>query len=171
MNSQCRRSTPGEDMVREGAARAAAHRVRSVLLASLMSAAVTSGSAQAPASDAAAQIRALELAQNVAIAHGDAAAMAKVTSEDFAFITPRGFLLSRAQMLQGLSNGEFTYEYRQISDLNIRVYGDAAVVTGQSLHTIQQGGREWSDGYRYSRTYVRQHGAWLVVLWQSTRED
>jgi ketosteroid isomerase-like protein len=167
MYSECRRGTQREHMVHDGAA---ARRVRAVLLGALMIAALPSAGAQGPASDAVAQIRALELAQNVAIAHGDAAAMAKVTSADFAFITPRGFLLSRAQMLQGLSDGQFAYEYRQISDLNIRLYGDTAVVTGQSLHTVQQGGREWSEGYRYSRVYVRQHGAWLVVLWHATSE-
>jgi ketosteroid isomerase-like protein len=154
------------------AARASSVRLlRYLLFAAATLVAVASKSAQGPATDAAAEIRALELAQNSAIAHGDAVAMGRMTSEDFTFITPRGFLLSRAEMLQGVSDGEFRYEYRQIADLSIRIYGEAAVVTGRSVHTIQQAGRESTDAYRYSRTYVRQHGAWLAVVWQQTRED
>jgi uncharacterized protein (TIGR02246 family) len=168
MNSECRRRTAG-GVCQDGAVRSAARPVWFGVLA--LAAWAPTGGAQQSAGDVVAQIRALELTQNAAIAHGDAAAMAKVTSADFTFITPRGFLLSRAQMLQGLSDGQFQYEYREITDLDVRVYGDAAVVTGRSLYSAQKGGKEMSDNYRYTRTYVRQQGVWLAVAWQITRID
>ena len=120
---------------------------------------------------ATAEIRALELTHNEALVHGDAAALAQITADDFTFITPRGFLIDKAQMLKGVSDGAFRYEYRQIYDLNIRVFGDAAVVTGRSVHSGQQDGRELSDAYRFTRVYVHQQGRWVSVAWQTTRED
>jgi ketosteroid isomerase-like protein len=121
--------------------------------------------------DAVAQIRALELAHNQALVHGDAAALEKMLADDFTFITTRGFLFTKAEMLRGVSDGAFRYEYRQIYDLAIRVYGDAAVVTGRSVHSGQQNGRELTDAYRFTRVYVHRQGGWLAVAWQLTHED
>jgi len=122
--------------------------------------------------DAAAEIRALELAHNDAIARGDVATVARMTADDFTFITQRGFLIDREHMLSGLAHGAFAYEYRQLYDLKIRVYGDSAVVTGLSLHTEQlKNGKESSDANRYTRVYVRQNGRWLAVAWQTTVDD
>jgi hypothetical protein len=118
-----------------------------------------------------AQIRALELAHNEAIARGDVAAVRRMTSDDFTLITQRGFLIDREHMLSGLARGEFRNEYRQISDLRIRLYGDSAVVTGLSLHTVQENGKESTDAYRYTRVYVRRSGQWLAVAWQVTVDD
>jgi len=127
--------------------------------------------AQSAAGDAAAQILSLETEHNAAIAHGDVSALETMTSDDYTFITPRGFLVTKAQVLRALANGEFKYEYRQIYDVKIRVYGDAAVVTGRSLYTGQNQGKEQGGAFRYTRVYVRQNGRWLAVAWQATRED
>jgi ketosteroid isomerase-like protein len=130
-----------------------------------------SNGAQSPADDAVQQIRALEAADNAAIFHGDVAAVERMTSEDHTFITPRGMLLTRAQMLQGIVNGSFGNEYREVDELNIRVYGDAAVVTGRTRLTRQEGGKDYSDAYRFTRVYVRQQGGWRAVAWQATHEQ
>jgi ketosteroid isomerase-like protein len=118
-----------------------------------------------------AQIRTLELAHNDAIARGDVAALERLTADDFTYITPRGFLIDKKHMLIGLAQGEFRYEYRQISDLRIRLYGATAVVTGRSLHTGQRDGRDVTDAYRYTRVYVQRGGRWLAVAWQTTVDD
>ena len=126
--------------------------------------------ANATVSGAAEEIRTLELAANAAIARGDVAVVDRMTRGDFTFITTRGLIVTKAGMLKGLAEGAFKYEYRQIYDLSIRVYGDAAVVTGRSLHTGQEDGKDASDAYRYTRVYVRESGHWLAVVWQATRE-
>jgi len=125
-----------------------------------------------PAEEAAAQreIRALELEQNTAIARADVATLDRLTRADFTYVTPRGFLVSKPAMLRALAEGQFGYEYREISDLSIRLYGDSAIVTGRSVSTVQHNGRDVSDAVRYLRVYVRQQGHWLAVAWQMTPE-
>ena len=127
--------------------------------------------AQPATSDAATEILALETQHNAAIAHRDVATLDRMTSADYTFVTPRGFLINKAQVLKALANGEFKYEYRQIYDVKIRVYGDAAVVTGRSLYSGQDQGHGQGGAFRYTRVYVRQNGRWLAVAWQATRED
>jgi ketosteroid isomerase-like protein len=130
-----------------------------------------SSGSESPTLDSVAQIRALEAAANEAIFRGDVAAIEKMTSEDYTFITPRGMLLTRAEVLKGVANGAFENEYREAYDLNIRVYGDAAVVTGRTRLTRQEGGKDYRAAYRFTRVYVRQQGTWRAVALQAGREE
>jgi ketosteroid isomerase-like protein len=128
--------------------------------------------AESGSKDAVGEIRALELAHNEAIVRGEVSVIEKLTSDDFTFVTTRGLLVTKQEMLKGLANGAFNYEYRQIYDVKIRVYGDAAVVTGLSVHSVQgRNGKDCSDTYRYTRVYIREKGHWVSVAWQTTRHD
>jgi uncharacterized protein (TIGR02246 family) len=114
------------------------------------------------------EIRALETARNEAIVHGDAAALERMTSDDYTFITLRGELRTKAQIVKGFSTGAFKYASREISDLNIRVYGNAAVVTGRSSQKGTENGKDYSGDYRFTRVYVKENGQWLTVALQTT---
>ena len=144
-----------------------------VLVSTILAVALRVGlCAESGSKDAVGEIRSLELAHNEAIARGEVSVIEKLTSDDFTFVTPRGFLVTKQEMLKELASGAFKYEYRQIYDVKIRVYGDAAVVTGLSVHTVQgRNGKDCSDTYRYTRVYIREKGHWVSVAWQTTRDD
>ena len=114
------------------------------------------------------EIRALEAARNEAIVHGDAAALDRMTSDDYSFITLRGELRTKAEIVKGFATGAFKYASREISDLNIRVYGDTAVVTGRSTQKGAENGKDYSGDYRFTRVYIKQKGRWLTVALQTT---
>ena len=114
------------------------------------------------------EIRALETARNEAIVHGDAAALERMTSDDYTFITLRGELRTKAEIVKGFSTGAFKYGSREISDLNIRVYEDTAVVTGRSSQKGAENGKDYSGDYRFTRVYVKQNGRWQTVALQAT---
>src|SRR6185369_1104806 len=79
------------------------------------------------------EILKLEKERNQAIISGDAGALERMTSDDYTFITLRGELRTKAEIIQGFKTGSFHYDSRQISDLNVRVYDNTAVVTGRSI--------------------------------------
>ena len=114
------------------------------------------------------EIRVLEAARNEAIVHGDAATLESMTSDDYTFVTLRGELRTKAEIVKGFSTGAFKYESREISDLNVRVYGNAAVVTGRSSQKGTEDGKDYSGAYRFTRVYVKQNGRWLTVALQAT---
>jgi ketosteroid isomerase-like protein len=116
-------------------------------------------------------LRALEAARNEAIVHGDSAALEKMTSEDYTFVTLRGELRTKADVVRGFATGAFKYEAREISDLNIRVYGNAAVVTGRSNQKGTENGKDYSGDYRFTRVYIKRDGRWLTVALQATRVE
>ena len=71
-------------------------------------------------------------------------------------------------VLKGFASGAFKYQFRTVSDLNIRVYGDTAVVTGRSVQKGVENGKDYSGDYWFTRVYVRQNGAWTTVALQTT---
>ena len=103
-----------------------------------------------------ADILALEKERNQAIINGDAASLERMTSDDYTFITLRGEMRTKAEIVQGFKTGSFHYESRQISDLNVRVYGTSAVVTGRSIQKGSENGKDYSGDYRFTRVYVKQ---------------
>ena len=84
------------------------------------------------------EILQIEKDRNRAIISGDGAALDRMTSDDYTFITLRGELRTKSEIVQGFKSGSFHYDSREISDLNVRIYGGTAVVTGRS----NQKGRE-----------------------------
>ena len=136
-----------------------------VQLATAQASQQDTGSIPANAVDA---IKALEEARNQAVLHGDVAALDRMTSDDYTFITLRGELRTKSEILKGFASGSFKYESRQISGLNVRVYGDTAVVTGRSLQKGAENGKDYSGAYWFTRVYVKQQGRWTTVALQTT---
>jgi ketosteroid isomerase-like protein len=114
------------------------------------------------------EILSLEEARNQAVLHGDVTALDRMTSDDYTFITLRGELRTKSDILKGFASGSFHYESRQISDFKVREYGDTAVVTGRSMQKGMENGKDYSGDYRFTRVYVREKGHWLTVALQTT---
>jgi ketosteroid isomerase-like protein len=114
------------------------------------------------------EIKKLEEMRNQAVVHGDVALLDRLTADDYTFITLKGELRTKAEILKGFASGSFHYESREISDLKVRVYGDTAIVTGRSVQEGMENGSDYSGDYRFTRVYVRQKGAWVTVALQTT---
>jgi ketosteroid isomerase-like protein len=136
----------------------------------LIQIAAAQNTARNPAHDAAVarQIEQLEEARNQAILKGDAASIEKMTSDDYTFITLKGELRTKAEIVKGFASGSFKYQSRTISDLKVRVYGDTAVVTGRSIQKGAENGKDNSGDYWFTRVYVKQNDAWTTVALQTT---
>jgi ketosteroid isomerase-like protein len=113
-------------------------------------------------------IKSLEEARNQAVLHGDVATLDRMTSDDYTFITLRGELRTKSDILKGFASGSFHYDSRQISDLKVRVYSGTAIVTGRSVQKGMENGKDYSGDYRFTRVYVKENGHWLTVALQTT---
>ncbi len=113
-------------------------------------------------------IRKLEDERNQAIVHGDAATLERMTSDDYTFVTLRGEMLTKTDIIRNFASGAAKYQSRTISDLNIRVYGNSAVVTGRAVQKGAENGKDYSGDYWFTRVYVRQGGQWMTVALQTT---
>ncbi len=91
-----------------------------------------------------------------------------MTSDDYTFITLRGEMRTKSDILKGFASGSFRYESRQISDLKVRIYQNTAIVTGRSIQKGMENGKDYSGDYRFTRVYVKQEGRWLTAALQTT---
>jgi ketosteroid isomerase-like protein len=100
---------------------------------------------------------------------GDTAFLDQNTADDYTFVSPRGVLRTKAQMLADFKSGEIKFDGYDLDDLQARVYGDTAVVTGRSTQKGKAYGQDAAGHYRFTRVYVKQDGKWKAVAFQSTR--
>jgi len=77
-------------------------------------------------------------------------------------------VLTKAQILDGFKSGALKFESREQSDLNIRVYGNTAVVIGRATQKGTQNGKSMSASIRFSRVCVKEKGKCVAVSTQNT---
>ena len=111
----------------------------------------------------------LEQDRAQATVKGDTAFLDQNTADDYTFVNPRGALRTKAQVLADFKSGEIKLEGYDLDDLQARVYGDTAVVTGRSTQKGKAYGQDAAGQYRFTRVYVKQDGKWKAAAFQSTR--
>src|SRR5450432_3897062 len=74
----------------------------------------------------------------------------------------------RRKLFETFARGAAKYQSREISDLNIHVYGNSAVVTGRAIQKGMENGKDYSGDYWFTRVYVNQGGHWMTVALQTT---
>ena len=114
------------------------------------------------------EIKKLEEKRNDAVLHGDVSALDRMTSDDYTFVTLRGEMRTKQEILKGFASGSYHYDSRQIFDLKVRVYGNTAVVTGRSVQKGMENGKDYSGNYWFTRVYVKQNDQWQTVALQTT---
>ena len=99
---------------------------------------------------------------------GDTPALRSALGEDLSYTHSNGLVQDRAQFLAALVSGTLRYESMAPSDVRVRLYGPAGVVTGRLDMKVVLDGQENVIAARYTAVYVRRDGRWQLVAWQSS---
>jgi ketosteroid isomerase-like protein len=114
------------------------------------------------------ELERLEAVWNEAHEHGDADALEKLWADDMEVAVPKMPVLTRADALKFARSGRMKFLSYRTSDLRVRVYDNAAVVTGRLQRRRSMSGQETSDDWRFTKTYVREAGRWRVVSFHAS---
>jgi hypothetical protein len=90
---------------------------------------------------------------------------ASMLHDDWRVTHVDGRVRTKAQVLQDVFGGEAPVLSGAVEDLDVRVYGDAAVMTGRSSWTARNGE---SLELRFTDTAIRRGGTWLIVASHAT---
>ena len=120
-----------------------------------------------PASEEA-QVRQLEERVAAATGSNDADALEPLLAPDFTFVNPAGILISKQQFLDNFRTGFLRNSKYDVSEMQIRIYGDAAVVTYRSDVAGSAGFQQISNKRRRTTMLIKRDGRWLIVAQQST---
>ena len=113
-------------------------------------------------------VRALETERGRALVAADTVALSRMVAAEFVEISRRGTIRTRAENLQEIATGDLKLLTVHYDSLNVRVYGDVAVLTGIADNTGSYRGFGFSGKIRYLRVFVRREGRWQAVAMQQT---
>jgi len=97
----------------------------------------------------------------------DGAALKRILSDDLTFTTYDGKILDRAGVIESVMSTKM--ESDQASDIVVRVYSAAAVVTGRSTVTFRTKSGLNSETFRWTDTFVKFGAVWKCVASQEVR--
>ena len=119
------------------------------------------------AADAAAALMQLERDWSDAVKRRDFAWMERHYAPEYTWTSPDGTLNDRKTDIEDTKN--FAVDSMEVSDAVVRVNGDTAVVTGVTALRGKYKGVDVSGNYRFTDTFVKRDGRWLILASQSTR--
>jgi ketosteroid isomerase-like protein len=135
---------------------------------SIALAVTTRSSAQTTQDGDVRELERLEAVWNEAHEHGDATALEKLWADDMEVAVPKMPVMTKTDALKFARSGRMKFLSYRTSDIRVRVYDNAAVVTGRLQRTRSMNGQEISDDWRFTKTYVRETGQWRVVSFHAS---
>jgi ketosteroid isomerase-like protein len=99
----------------------------------------------------------------------DIAFLERYLAEDYTSTFPDGSVLDKQGEIDSLKSGAIALAEMTPREMNVRVYRDTAVITGQSTIRAKVKDQEISGEYRFTDVWVKQDGRWLAVASHVTR--
>lgn len=121
------------------------------------------------ASDTQREIRAILDQYIEALQHRDLAALDRIWSDDLTFINPYGDLLNKENRMDNIKNDATAFKSIRLSEIDVRMYGQAAVATFQIAIEAQYSRQESSGNYRVTTVWAHPKGTWQLVAVQMTQ--
>ncbi len=115
------------------------------------------------------QVASLSKQTQAALVAGDTSALDAILSDDWSGIDPFGEVISKARQAKELKDGTMDFLSIDSSEVKVRVYGDAAIVTGRYQVKLKIRGRENATPVRTTESFAKQGGKWRCVSAQVTR--
>lgn len=122
-------------------------------------------------SNAEQEVRRLMREWDEAYMRRDTSALDRILADDFSFTDAAGKVSNKMQYIMAIIKSPDMMLIKPFNsdDVNVRVYGDTAVVTGRSPLKGRPRGRTLSDLYRFTDVWVNRQGRWQAVASQVTR--
>jgi len=111
-------------------------------------------------------IEELEREWSAAVVKGDPRPLDKILSEDCTLTGPDGSVLTKSQAIDAVRSGDFKFESLDPGRMEVRIYGDAAVVTGGGEVKGQYKNQDLSGPQRWTDTFIKLGGSWQCVASQ-----
>ena len=115
--------------------------------------------------DAAAEVERVERELVAAIARTDLATYDRIVADDYVAYTVTGQESTKPEIMASYRAGTRQYQALAISEVKVRVFGDAAVLSARTSGTrIEEGKTPVPNVVRYFRVYARRSGVWRAVM-------
>ena len=112
------------------------------------------------------EIRKLLDEQGAALKGKDIEALKSMWADDYIFVNPTGQVVTKEQRLKVLGSSDTRIDSLSRDDVNIRIYGDAAVAISLTNAKGRVAGGEIDAQFRGTTVLVKRNGRWIIVSHQ-----
>ena len=98
----------------------------------------------------------------------DSQFLERYLSEDYVSTFPDGNVLDKKGEIESLKSGSAAITEMMPREMKVRIYGEVAVITGQSSIKARVAGQEASGEYRFTDVWAKRN-IWQAVASQVTR--
>ena len=96
----------------------------------------------------------------------DVALLKRIIAEDWVATNDQGKILNREQYISQTTSNTDVIQSNENTDMQVRVYGNTAVVTGGLTEKGTRNGTAYLDTYRWTDVFVKRGGHWQAVVSQ-----
>jgi len=114
------------------------------------------------------ELQRLEAVWNDAHLKGDADALDQLWANDLVVTVAAMPIMNKADALAMVRSNRMPFSKYETSELNVRRFGDSAVVTGRLVRERSMNGKTITDNWRFTKTYAMIAGRWRVVAWHAS---
>jgi ketosteroid isomerase-like protein len=104
-----------------------------------------------------------------AVGRGDTAAIDRIYADDYVATSASGLVRTKAQVIEDFKTGALKIESITSDEINVRVHGDTAIVTGRMTTKGLDRGRDVSGQNRFTQVYLRRNGRWQITAFHYSR--
>jgi hypothetical protein len=84
-------------------------------------------------------------------------------SDDYVLITPNGTTRTKRDVVSELGTPGMKMDPFDAIEVQIRIYGDSAILNGRMLQRYTLGRVRYANDLRYTDVYVKKRGRWWLV--------
>lgn len=99
----------------------------------------------------------------------DADKLRDILAENWIGIGPDGKTSDRAKALEDLKSPGNSLDTLEMGPMEVRLFGNTAVVTGSDTEKSMENGKDSSGKYIWTDVFVKQKGKWKAVASQSAK--
>lgn len=142
-----------------------------LILIATTSTAIGKGSRQGDMSTAQSikEIVKLEHAWAEAMKSHDVRALSRILADDYRDTSSTGTVRDKRQELELLTTANLRFIAYEPDEIDVRIYGNVAVVTGLLRMKVSYESQEAFGELRYTTMYVKRRGLWQAVASQTTQ--
>lgn len=100
---------------------------------------------------------------------GDVDFLERYLADDYVSTFPDGTVYDKQGEIEALKSGAVALTEMTPREMNVRIYGETAVITGRSAIRARTNGQDIAGELRFTDVWAKQQNRWLAVASQVTR--
>ncbi len=113
-------------------------------------------------------IAGLEQQVRMAVIKGDTSVLERYLADDYVGIGPDGNAADKSRTIQELKDGTLKYSAINVTEENVRLYGDTGIYNGRANVKLTINGHTQTADVRATIVWLKRNGQWKRVSFQVT---